>query len=138
VYAKNPTDRPRLALISDVREMERRFVEWQSAERAFMASAPVQALLDRLTSKIESERSVAATYRLVKDLGRYHYYTYGTFNRHWKGAPAWVNESIRSEDTPAVLKLLGENDAELISEAARIAELWNGSQEPVPEVKKSE
>src|SRR5208282_3521304 len=83
MYATNPSEYPRLALIADVREKDRRFSEWQSADRALMASDSVQALIDRLTNRIETEPSFAAKYRLVRELSRY--YTYSTFNRHWRG-----------------------------------------------------
>ena len=133
MYAPNPSEYPRLASIADVHEKERRFEAWNSADKAFMASAPVQALLDRLTKRIEREPSVAAKYRLVKDFCRY--YTYGTFNRHWRGAPAWVKESIQSKTIPTVLKLLGEDDPALVSKAEQVADLWKLSEQPVPAIK---
>jgi hypothetical protein len=135
MYAPNPSECPRLALITDVREKERQSEEWYSAEKAFIASVPVQALMDRLTKRIEEERTVAAIYRLLKNLGRH--YTYGTFNRHWTGADAWIRESIRSSSIPAVLELLGEDDPTLIDEAERIEELWKRSNQPVPAIKTS-
>jgi hypothetical protein len=127
------TECPRVALIADVLEKERRFEDWNSADKALMASAPVQGLVDRLTNRIEKEPSIAAKYRLLKELC-YHR-TYGSINRHWRGAPAWVNEWIRSSSLPAVLRLLGEDDPILVSEAERIAELWKLSQQPVPPAK---
>jgi hypothetical protein len=132
MYAANPSERPRLALIADVRQKEHRFEEASSAEKAFMASAPVQALIDRLIKRIEQEPSLAAKYRVLKGLG--HYYTYGTFNRHWRGPAAWVNECIRSTSIPAVLKLLGEEDSALVDHAGRVAELWKLSEQPVPAI----
>jgi hypothetical protein len=133
IYAASPSEYPRLASIADVREKERLVEEWRTAEKALMTSVPVRALLDRLTNRIEREPSVAGTYRLLKNFCGY--YTYGTFNRHWKGASAWVKEWVQSSAIPAVLKLLGEDDPELVSEAERVAELWNRSQQPVPAIK---
>lgn len=86
---------------------------------ALMATSSVQSVLSALESLLKSQRSVAATCRLLKAAGLTRY-SEATFRNHWINPSAWVRGNIRADQLPHVLALIKMAPAEIIQELSEI------------------
>jgi hypothetical protein len=89
---------------------------------ALMATPSVQSALHALEDLLKSQRSVAATCRLLKAAGLTDY-SEATFRNHWSGPSDWVKGNIRDNQLPRVLPLVKMAPADVTQELSEIAAL---------------
>ena len=87
-----------------------------------MATPSVQAALSALESLLKSQRSVAATCRMLKAASLTHY-SEATFRNHWSSPSSWVKGNIRADQLPRVLALVKMAPVDVIKELSEIAAL---------------
>lgn len=97
---------------------------------ALMASRSVQSALRAFESLLASQKSVAATCRLLK-AARLTHYSEATFRNHWRNPAAWVKANIRADDLPRVFALLKVAPAELSQELSEIQSLAKAANVPI-------
>ena len=90
--------------------------------KALMATPSVLSALSALESLLKSQRSVAATCRLLKAAGLTDY-SEATFRNHWSSPSAWVNGNIRADELPRVFALVNMDPKEITQELSEIAAL---------------
>ncbi len=83
---------------------------------------------------LAKQKSVAAVYRLVRDMGFFVVGTEGTFRRNWPGPAAWVKNDVRPEQLPAIMKRVGIADTAIDAEVAVLGGLRKASFDPPPVV----
>nr|NJM02229.1 hypothetical protein [Desulfobacula sp.] len=89
---------------------------------ALMAVPSVQSALSALENLLKSQRSVAATCRVLKADSLTHY-SEAEFRKHWSSPSSWVKGNIRADELPRVLALVKMAPAEVIQELSEIAAL---------------
>ncbi len=87
-----------------------------------METPAVQSALSALEGLLTSQRSVAATCRLLKAAGLTHY-SEATFRNHWSGSSSWVKGNVRADQLPRVLSLVKMAPVDVTKELSEIAAL---------------
>jgi hypothetical protein len=104
---------------SDIEEQQRQRDEASEASRGFMARSEVQAVLRRFGEKLDSFRSKAEVYRYLKQLG-FNVQSQSSFSSKWRGGASWAAGWRNEYDVERALAGLGDYDAHLVEEIARI------------------
>ena len=89
--------------------------------------------ISRFISLLDSQRSVAATHRLLGS-HKLVYESYATFVKRWKGAEAWARSlvGIHAEALAEISEMVGLED-DYVSEAVlELKKLWGEYQRPLP------
>ena len=97
---------------------------------ALMENPSVQAALSALETILKSQRSVAATCRLLKAAGLTRY-SEATFRNHWSSPTAWIKVNIQADQLPSVLALVKMAPVEVSEELSKIAELTKAAAVPI-------
>lgn len=97
---------------------------------ALMATPSVQSALSALESLLKSQRSVAATCRLLKAASLTDY-SEATFRNHWSNPSTWVEGNIQAHVLPRVLALVKMAPVEVTQELSEIAALTKAANVPI-------
>jgi hypothetical protein len=123
----------RLVLKTDAEEWEQRRHRWHEKNRSIMASAPVKRLLDKLVSRLDQEKSVAAKYRALKG-HRVADCTEGTFRKRFISNRSFA-DTTQTVDLNWILNFVGHQDAQIERELQELEALWSALKEPIPRAK---
>jgi hypothetical protein len=118
---------------ADRAEREQRGREHYARARALL-TGPARPILDAFVQVLAKQKSVAAVYRLVRDMGFFVVGTEGTFRRNWPGPATWVKNDVRPEHLPRIMARVGITDPAIDAEVAALANVWKASIDPAPVV----
>lgn len=101
-------------------------------EKTIREKAQEKGIKKGLIDLLSSQPSIAATYRLLSQVGLEHY-ALGTFRKHWSGAKSWVDENCRGHNIIQIMSILGMKDQELTDLNAQFESLLaEARKDPTP------
>ena len=107
---------------SEIEEREKQRAEGAKVSRSFMARSDVLAVLKCFGEKLDSFRSKAEIYRYLRGHG-FHVGSQSTFSSKWEGGTAWAAGWRSERDGERAMEALGNRDALLAEEIARMRDL---------------
>lgn len=123
-------------VVVEKKEIEARKVSAQKGHKIgsdLMKSEKVKKMLDSFEAVLESQKSMAATHRLLTSAGLEHS-SLPTFRKNWRGAKSWIKSYVFASSLDKVLKLLNLHDQEILDVVSKIEQLWEESRTPLPHV----
>jgi hypothetical protein len=115
----------------EIREREKRYQRFDTAQSAFLNSKDVQDILNRFKVLLDHQPSKAACHRFLK---KYQLITesYGTFIKHWNGAENWISRNISYYNIEKILNTIGEKNEFISTALIEIGKLWKAYNQPLP------
>ena len=122
-----------LVLKTDVEARKQSGAKRWADLKAFLGRSDVQDLLKEFAKHLDSQGSVAATYRLLKGAGLDSTGTEGTFRNHWSGGAQWVRMNEHGLDFNKVVAMLNRQEPSIV---ASFSGLKGADHSPYPVVMK--